>query len=348
MSARKATQNTLTPAAFSRLAADRAQGSFYAFVGEDAIGMDHLFSFLKKTFITPDTEDFNLEVLHADSESVTAHEIVTAAETVPFMGGFRFVFVRHAEELRTQDLDILTDYLAKISEDPRPDLLLILTFTALDKRTRFAKAVYKAGGVVECTLGELTDPGRVAREKYGKAFSAGAEAVFKELVGTDARTAHAELEKVCLYAGERETITGEDILNVCADSTTRNEWELADMIMKGDFPRTLEVLQDIRNSGIDPIYQYTIIAMAVSKLPEARSALQDHSLLKRWREFRVSRNDPDYQRVRSHLQSLSDEQLVDALRWLMFSEIAIKGSPLPRELLADLACFTASTPGDTQ
>jgi len=346
MNARKAKQQLLSPAAFSRLAADRAQGSLYVLVGEDAIGMDHLFSYLKKEFIAPDTEEFNLEVLHADSDSVTAGEIVTAAETVPFMGGFRFVFVRHAEELRAADLELLTEYLAKVLDDPRPDLLVVLTFTALDKRTKFAKAVYKANVVIECSLGELTNPGRVAQEKYGKTFSAGADAVFRELVGTDARKAHAELEKVCLYAGERDTITGEDILNVCADSTSRNEWELADMIMKGDFPRTLEVLRDIRNSGIDPIYQFTIIAMSISKLPGAQLAVRDRTLLKRWYEFRISRNDPDYSRVCDHLQSLSAPQLVAALRWLMFSEIAIKGSPLPRELLADLACFTASTCGD--
>ena len=348
MSTRKKTQKTLTPASFSRLAASREHGSLYVLVGEDAIGMDHLFSFLKKEFIDPDTAEFNLEVMHADSDSVNAGEIVTAAETIPFMGGFRFVFVRHAEELRAADLELLTDYHAKVLADPRPDLLVVLTFTGLDKRTKFAKALYKADSGIECSLGELKDPGRVAQEKFGKTFSAGADAVFRTLVGTDARTAHIELEKVCLYAGERDTISGEDILNVCADSTSRNEWELADMIMKGDFPRTLEVLRDIRNSGIDPIYQFTIISMAISKLPGAKLAVQDHTLLKRWHEFRISRNDPDYTRVCDHLQSLSSQQLVAALRWLMFSEIAVKGSPLPREPLADLACFTASTRGDIQ
>jgi hypothetical protein len=87
--------------------------------------------------------------------------------------------------------------------------------------------------------------------------------------------------------------------------------------------------------------------MSISKLPGAQSALRDGTLLKRWHEFRISRNDPDYALVRKHLQSLGCRQLIAALRWLMFSEIAVKGSPLPRELLADLACFTAATRGDT-
>ncbi len=345
---KKASTAAVQPAGFLQIVKERRQQSMYVLAGEDSLCMESLFSALKKEFISPDTEDFNLEVLHADSDGVNAGDIISAAETVPFLGGFRLVWVRHADDLRQADLDALTTYLEKVVADPRPDLLLILTFTTLDKRTRFAKALYKADAVVECVLGEVKHPGRIAREKYGKIFTPAAESLFTELVGTDARSAHGELEKVCLFAGERETITPSDILNVCADSAARNEWELADMLLRGDFGNILEVLQNIRRSGIDPIYQHTIIAMSLSKLPAAKEAVRTRTMLSRWREFRIGRNDPHYQAICRFLESLSELRLSAALRTLMFAEIAIKGSSLPKELLADLTCFSASAPGDAQ
>ena len=345
MKARSDKSDLLSPAVFEQMIRERTAGSAYVLAGADTQRMDQLFLLVRSERVAPGSEDFGVEVLHAENEAVTAREIIIAADTMPFLGGFRLVWVKHANELLAEDMERLCGYVERLVAEPRADMMLVLAFTEFDGRTKFARMAKAAHIIVDCSSGEVKDLAGAARAKYGKELAPEAEELLLTLVGEDAVAARNELEKVCLYVGARTAVTLEDVLNVCVDSATRNEWALADALLEGNTARALEVLYDIRQSGTDTAFQHTIVAMTLSRLPSARAAIADGTFLKRWNEFRVSFRDKDkYNRISRYLHGLPERAVVAGLQWIMYMEIGCRAARLPQELLTDLACVVMSLP----
>jgi DNA polymerase-3 subunit delta len=331
--------NALTPAQFITQVDKGALQSIYVFAGDDLQAMEHAVTALRRACVPGDLQDFCLEVLHAESDAVTGAEIVAAAETMPFMGSTRVVIVKHADELRADDLAPLADYLETLTREPRAGVVLVLMFSALDKRTKFARAAYAGKVVVEFAAAPVTDVAAAMQARHGKTISPGAVRILEEFLEGDPRGAYAELEKVCLYVGERDTVTEADVLAVCVDSATRNEWELAERLVQGNREAALEALRRMRQGGADTIYQYTIIATALSRLPGAAAALQNGTLYKNWQTYRVSYSDPHRRAIEQHLRALTPADQARILRWLMYLDICLKGTALPGELLCELTCL---------
>ena len=323
-------------------AARHALGAVHVLVGDDVLAIDRVFAAVKAAYLTPDTQDFNLEVICVDNDTITAAHIISAAETMPFLGGTRVVWVKHADALAASELEVLADHLETAAG--REDLVLILVCAELDKRTRFAKAVYGAGIAVDCSAAPVRDVAGLVRERYGKRLSPRAAQMLEERLEGEPGTAGQEIEKLCLFAGDREELTEDDVLNVCIDAAQRNEWAVADYLLHGNAGEALGVLREMRRNAQDAIYQHTIVASALSRLPAARAALLDGSLHERWREFRIGRGQGQAALER-RLRSLNDRTLAAGLRWLMYTDIAVKGSALPADVLTDLACLLAARGG---
>jgi len=334
------TPGGLTPAGLLACAQRGELGCAYVLAGEDTLAIEQLIGAIRAAVLTPETEEFNYEALDAETEGVTCAEIIAAIDTVPFLGGTRLVVVKHVEALPASELEALGEHIVKQIEAERADVVAVLICRELDKRTKFAKAVAAQGIVVECAAGMVADPAQAARERYGKQMSSGAAAMLKELCGGDARVLANELEKVCLYAGQRERVTEEDVLAVCVDAAVRNEWEVADRLLQGEAGKALLALRDMREGGVDAVYESTIVASALSRLPGARAAARDGTLFKRWGEFRMSYNNPAHRAAERRVRGLTERHLAAALRWLMYMDIAVKGTNVPADIVADVTCLS--------
>jgi DNA polymerase III delta subunit len=337
----------LSPAQFLKLVERGTLGPVYVFVGDDTEAMAHTWNAVRQACVPDEMEEFSLEVLHAESESVDAAQIIGAAETVPFMGSTRVVLVKHAEELTADDLGPLATYTETVCAEGRSGLLLILMCAALDRRTKFARAAAAAGCIVEFAAASVREVVATMQERYGKRVTAGALQLLEDYLENDTRSAYSELEKLSLYVGARDRITEADVLAVCVDSATRNEWELADRLVQGDCGAALEALRRMRQSGADTIYQYTIIATALARLPGAAEALRDGSLYKNWRTHRIGYNDPQRPAVERRLRALTPAAQAAGLAWLMYMDICLKGTALPGEVLCELMCLATTQPGVT-
>ena len=191
-------------------------------------------------------EDFSLETITVDKEKNGAGEIIGAAETIPFMGGYRLVIVRHGEELDSEALEALSEYAQETFENKRSDMLLIIVMSALDKRLKFTKTIQKLGAIIDCEPEPIRDLREYASKHFNKTLTPGGERAFSEIVGTDTRKVASEMEKVSLYTGEREEITEEDVMAICADSNIQDEWELRNCLLSGDMDGTLSALRNLR------------------------------------------------------------------------------------------------------
>ena len=341
---RSAASAGLTPAAFSALVSQHALGPAYVLAGEDMLAIGAALEQVRAAYVTPATQDFNYEVLHADSESVNAAQITGAADTLPFMGGTRVVIVKHVHELRAEELDALGSYCEMLVASGRTDVVLVLAMNELDKRTRFAKRLYDKQIVVEYALGAIRDVAVVARERHGKTLARDAAQLLQEICDGHPRAAYQEIEKVCLFVGARAQITRDDVLRVCVDTAVRNEWELADQLLQGDTGAALQALQALRENRTEALYQYAIVATGISRLAAARAALQDGSLYQRFYEFRLGYQHPGRLRIERYLRGLSEQQLTAALQTLAYVDIAAKASALPVATMLDMTCALAAEP----
>ena len=328
------TAGALAPSLLIEQARKGTLGPVHVLVGEDAQTIARINAAVKAAYVPPESQDFCLETISGDDDAVTAGHIVAAAETMSMFGGCRVVWVKHADAMPASELEALAGQLDVLRS--RSDLVLVLVCSALDKRTKFFKVVQAAGIVVDCSVGAVSDVAAALLERHGKQMAPDAARLLQERVGSDANLAWQELEKLSLYLGDRAMATREDVLLVCADTALRNEWEIADRLLEGDAGGALVALQDMRRNAQDPIYQHTIVAMSASRVPAARAAALDGSLQQRWREFRLGRNSAGIER---RLRATKPPTVTASLRWIMYADIAVKGTSLPAELLTDMACL---------
>ena len=335
MATKRTTSIGITPASFASKVKSKSTGPACVIIEENKLTVENLFAVVKKELISPGTEDFCLEIMHADSESVTGGTIVGAAETMSMMGGFRVIWVKYADELAAIDLDTIADFFERAIEQKLDDVLLVLVFGYFDKRTKFSKFAVKNNIVVECKADTIKDIPAYVMKQYGKTITKGAVELIKKLAGNDALATKNELDKACLYVGNAENVTENDAAFICLDSAARNEWALSNYILNGESAAAFKHLSELEKSGLDEMYRHAIITTAAINLQEAREALRSGALYRNFYKFR------NPQLIEKHLRAITEKQMSDLFGWLMYSEIGAKGGNLPVKLLGDITCIKA-------
>ena len=312
-------------------------GNFYVLLGEDFTRAEQFLETLRARLVPAGTEDFALEIITVDKDHNGAGEIIGAAETLPFMGGFRLVIVRHGEELDAAALEALGEYAAKTYEEKRDNMLLVICMSSLDKRLKFTKTLMKLNAIIDCEPEPVRDLSEYAKKHFNKTLTPGGERAFSEIVGSDTRKVAAEMEKVSLYTGEREEITEEDVMAICADSNIQDEWMLRNCLLSGDMEGTLSALRNLR---LDPSGSeegiFAKLTYVISDLPVIAEAAKRGDM----RAARVYPGNPRYYAMKNFLSELPVEKQRKILTLMMYEMIAFRGSNLPKDIMNDLACIS--------
>ena len=189
MAVRKSkTEESFRPEDFLKKLEANETGNFYVLLGEDHTRAEQLLETLRARLVPPGMEDFSLEIITVDKEKNGAGEIIGAAETIPFMGGYRLVIVRHGEELDSEALEALAEYAQETFENKRPDMLLVIVMSALDKRLKFTKTIQKLGAIIDCEPEPIRDLREYASKHFNKTLTPGGRKSFFR----DRRNGHQE------------------------------------------------------------------------------------------------------------------------------------------------------------
>jgi DNA polymerase-3 subunit delta len=123
--------------------------------------------------------------------------------------------------------------------------VLVLEVASWDSRPRLAKAVTRAGRIIDCTVPPGASLARWIAEaagRRGKKIDRGAAELLEEWVGRDYGALDAEIEKLSLHAGSGETITAEDVSAVSTATAGPKAFALANALTAGDARAALEAL----------------------------------------------------------------------------------------------------------
>ena len=274
-----------SPASVRKQIAQRKTDPVYLIVGDDDEEMARLAGDFT-ALIEDALRAFNAERLYAGDKGVTPAAVVEAARVLPMMSDRRLVVVLRAEKIlkpkrrgkgeaeggadpggadAPTDLDLLDDYV----RNPVPETTLVLVATEADRTRKIFKALQKHATIVECwglkssardprkiqgwelqkIAGEAAALATTLAKESGYSLDRAGAALLARRAGTDIGTLRGDIGRLLLYAGEKKTITVQDVQEVVSGESLQDDWALTEAILAGDCPTALRQLALAMESG---------------------------------------------------------------------------------------------------
>jgi len=239
-------------------------------------------------FVDPSLRDLAYSTFYADE--VAPGEIVSEAQTVPFLAERRVILVRSAERYNLMSGEKKSPLTPLIGYLNAPSEFTILMFISgdVDKRKRFYKACEAAGEIIECPQLSDSELARwIADEaaRNGKRLAAAASRELVARAGMRLGDINNALQLVCSYVGERDEIREADVVTACADVAEETVWTLTDAIADSNSKKALHALNDLLEIGksADEIMGIInwLLESAYRALPETQATIKSHFVAKK-------------------------------------------------------------------
>lgn len=224
---------------FRRVRADISLRPVLLIIGSEPYLKKLLVEILKERGAKEHGEGFACRTLYAHSH--TARQAVAECRSGEFFVTRKLVFLHEIERYRKDDLGALAEYVRA----PDGAASLVMTAESVDGRTAFAKAIGKApGGRVDLKPmyeNEMSSWVGALAKRCGKRVGREAREALAELCGTNLMVLAAEMEKLGIFVGERETIEAEDVAAVVGRGRTETYYRLRDAILERRTSEALEI-----------------------------------------------------------------------------------------------------------
>lgn len=214
--------------------------NIYLLTGEETYLRDQYRRKLKEALLDPeDTMNYS----SFEGKGTDPKQVIDLAETMPFFAERRVIELRDSG-FASGACPELADYIPEIPKST----CLILTESAVDKRTKVYKAVKKFGRVVEFerqkeqalirwVLGTL--------KREGKNIKESTMHLFLQYTGRDMERIDRELEKLLSYTMGRDVILEEDVRAVCTELTENRIFDMIQAVTEQDQRRALALYADL-------------------------------------------------------------------------------------------------------
>jgi len=195
---------------------------FYLLYGQEQFFIDRLQQLLLETALQSHERDFNLDIVYGAEADAKA--VLGICMSYPLMAERRVVIIRDFNKL--SDNKLFQAY----AEKPNPAaIVLFICSGKINTNAHPYRALKKNGVAVEFkALYPRQVPGWIGRLAKDKGLQIEPRAIqmLSDFVGSDLRKAAAELEKLSAFAGERTSITADDVVQASGHTRDVNVFEL--------------------------------------------------------------------------------------------------------------------------
>lgn len=191
-------------------------------------------------------KDFNLNIFFGNESKGV--DIVDSARTLPMFAERRAVFVKRAEQLKAEALEVMLPYV----QDPSESTCLLFTGTKIDQRKKFFLELKKHGALVEFKRlydNKLTGFIQSESLKLGKPIDPAAAELLAALIGNNLQELSSQIEKLLVYAGKRQRIAVDDVRAVASSIKAFTAFEMAKYLGLRDLPGSLKSLDALFLNG---------------------------------------------------------------------------------------------------
>jgi DNA polymerase III subunit delta len=181
-------------------------------------------------------------------------------QTLPFFGSGKVIWLRDCNflgEERAASAAVVTETLAELADELKKfawqNVRLLISAGKVDKRKTFFKTLDKLGTVEIFAAWSADDKDWVERAEIAartairerkKEISEEALAEIISRVGPNARQLESEIEKICLFAGDRKKIELADVATICSRNKTARAFALGDALGDRNLPALLKRLDE--------------------------------------------------------------------------------------------------------
>ncbi len=273
-----------------------------------------------------DHEIIDASVTHSGEAIKILSRLREALQTLPFFGSAKVIWLKDCNFLgdeRAATAQAVTESLMELAQELKEfswdKVRLLISAGKVDKRKVVYKTLDKFGTVENLAGWSAEDRdwaeqaevwGRKALRARGKEISDDALAELITRVGPNARQLDNEVEKLSLYATERDEIVVKDVEAISTRNKTARAFALGDALGDRDLPRLLRCLdEELWEVKLDP--QKSEIGLLYGLISKIRAMI----LLKELLREGFIKADADYNRFKAQLDRVPAEQFPEDRRF---------------------------------
>jgi len=298
----------------------------YVLTGEETFVVGRWLDAIREAVLGKDGDAWNSETL--EGPVATADRILSAARTLPMLGGRRLVVVRQAEALGSAEQEKIAAYLARPAETTT--LVLVATklagkLAAEAKRLGF---LHKAEALKDREAGAFA---QARAQVHGAKLDARAAKALVELLGADAGAIDDAIERLLLYVGDaKRAVTVDDVHACVAPHRQATVFVLVDAVGAGDAKAALEALGALLREREPGLLVLWWVARGIRQLAIARTARSSG-------EAAAVLGVPPFiaEKIHRASRAWSEEALRASLRLLAQADLDLKGSKIPETLVLE-------------
>ncbi|MGP4074466.1 DNA polymerase III subunit delta [Halobacillus sp. K22] len=224
-------------------------------------------------------EDQEFNISQFDLEETPIEELVTDAETFPFLGEKKIVIGEQPVFLKAKpdklsfehDVDALLQYLQSPAD--YTVLVLIAPYEKVDERKKIFKALKKHGEIISCQPVKEWDVSKwvdsIANDLH-ITVPEGLHELFAQEVGTNLLALRSEMEKLALNVGEGGVVTRELAEQLLSHSAEASGLKLVDAVMERDLGRAIRLFKDLEKLNEEPIALTALLASQFRIISQAK------------------------------------------------------------------------------
>ncbi len=284
----------------------------YAQWCEELGGMDH--------------ETIDASVANSGEALKVLARLRESLQTLPFFGSGKAIWLQQCNFLgdeRAASAQAVTESLASLAQELKAfrweNVRLLISAGKVDKRKTFYKTLEKLGAVEQFTAWSVDDQKWVGQAEAlvnrglaerGKSISEEALGELLTSVGPHSRQLASEVEKLSLYAGDRERIEPADVRAIVTRQKQARAFALGDALGDRNLPRLLRTL-DEELWGMRTNSQKSEIGLLYGLILKVRVML----LLKEMLREKWISPGTDYSRFKAQLTRIPPDRLPEDKRY---------------------------------
>ncbi|MCA1036297.1 DNA polymerase III subunit delta [Bacillus infantis] len=317
----------------------------YLLYGTEGFLINETKQLLINNVLAEDESDFNLSTY--DLEETPIEAALEDAETFPFMGDKRLIFLHNPSFLTSEKTKGKTEHnLAKLEsylKEPSPYSIIVFAapYEKLDDRKKITKELKKKASVLEAKkLGEqeLKVWIRERAAQNGVQIEEDAVQLMLTLAGTNLFMLTGEIDKLALYADEEKLIDAEAVDKLVARSLEQNIFNLVDKVVHRKIDEALRIYYDLLKQNEEPIKILSILTgqfrliYQVKELSRRGYGQQQTAGYLKVHPFRVKL-------AAGQAQLFGDEELSRIMKLLAEADYEMKTGGMNKEMLIEMFLF---------
>lgn len=244
----------------------------YVLFGDEDFLIDECITAIIESLVPKELRAFNVDI--AESEKVSANDVISLANAYPMMADRRVVVVKDFLKLSSteRERELLLLYIQK-------PLLTTCFIMVCEKKPDFRLKLFSELKRLNCVYEfpryyESQVPSWIEDRcrKYGKSIELEAVQFLCSIVGTSLRSLANELDKIVTYVGERDRIYIDDVSRVVGYTKGNTVFDLQRAIGKRETPTAFSILKRLLEAGESPqgllvmLTRYTLQLLKVKEL----------------------------------------------------------------------------------